>query len=221
MTRLMPPPDWACAWIASLVGEEVRSFTRNDTNEVNAVFRLEFARASLFLKIGPNLEKEYNKLRWMEGRLSCPCPVGFLSHSSADALLTSAIEGEDLAALADVLPPETIIARLTTALQALHTTPITDWPFERSERGKVLVHGDACLPNFLYHGDHLSGYIDLGDLRVGSPEIDLAAAVWSLQYNLGPGHGLAFLRAYGWQEANEDQVERLRRKYEENDFEDD
>jgi aminoglycoside phosphotransferase len=41
------------------------------------------------------------------------------------------------------------------------------------------VHGDACLPNFV---------------RIDSPEIDLAAAVWSLDHNLGPGFGGAFLR---------------------------
>ena len=81
-------------------------------------------------------------------------------------------------------------------------------------QGKVLVHGDACLPNFLFHGDELSGYINVGDLAVGEPEVDLVAAVWSLQYNLGPGYGLAFLREYGVSDADEKRVEALRQKYE-------
>ena len=40
------------------------------------------------------------------------------------------------------------------------------------------------------------------------------AAVWSLQHNMGAGHGLAFLREYGVVGANEEDVERLRLSYE-------
>ncbi len=119
-----------------------------------------------------------------------------------------------LAGLSASLPPQVIVERLATALLALHATHVEDWPFGEVEDGNVLVHGDACLPNILYRGSQLSGYIDLGDMVVGEPEIDLAAAVWSLQYNLGPGHGLAFLRAYGLTTADEAGVEVLRRRYE-------
>jgi len=34
-------------------------------------------------------------------------------------------------------------------------------------------------------------------MALADPEVDLAAAVWSLQYNMGARHGLAFLREYG------------------------
>lgn len=110
------------------------------------------------------------------------------------------------------LPALTIIARLAAALRAVHAVDIADWPF--GGVGPVLVHGDACLPNFLFQGDHLSGCIDVGDMRLGDPEVDLAAAVWSLQYNVGRGHGLALLREYGVMDADEEKVERLRRSYE-------
>ena len=76
------------------------------------------------------------------------------------------------------------------------------------------MHGDACLPNFLFVGDHLSGYIDVGNMALADPEVDLAAAVWSLQYNMDAGHGLAFLREYGVVGANEEDVERLQLSYE-------
>ena len=63
-------------------------------------------------------------------------------------------------------------------------------------------------------GDNgLSGYIDLGDMGVGDVEIDLSAAVWSLQYNLGPGLGLAFLNAYGRPGATDRDADRLRTMY--------
>jgi kanamycin kinase len=213
------PPGWAGAWVSSLLEEEVRSFTCVRSHEVNRVFRLDCDEQSLFLKVGPGLQREYEKLQWLEGRLPCPRPVGFTAHAEADALLTSALNGEDLAQLSASLPPQVVFSRLATALLRLHATNITDWPFGMTNEGKgnqnkVLVHGDACLPNFLYHDGHLSGYIDVGDMTVGEPEVDLAAAVWSLQYNLGPGHGLAFLHAYGMREADEARVEALRQKYE-------
>ena len=87
-----------------------------------------------------------------------------------------------------------------------------DWPFGGC--GSVLVHGDACLPNFLFSAEQLSGYIDVGNMALGEPEVDLAAAVWSLQHNLGHGYGLEFLSQYGVEQADEEEVERLRQLYE-------
>ncbi len=87
-----------------------------------------------------------------------------------------------------------------------------DWPFGGC--GSVLVHGDACLPNFLFSAEQLSGYIDVGNMALGEPEVDLAAAVWSLQYNLGHGYGLEFLSKYGVEQPDEEEVERLRQLYE-------
>jgi len=197
-----------------LVQEEVRSFTSVESNDANRVFRLDFDGQCLFLKVGPGLQREYEKLQWLEGRLPCPRPVGFTVHKEADALLMSAIDGEDLAQLSASLPPQVVLSRLATALLNLHATNITDWPFGMTNEGKVLVHGDACLPNFLYRDGSLSGYIDVGDMTVGEPDVDLAAAVWSLQYNIGPGHGLAFLREYGVKDVDEERVEDLRMRYE-------
>jgi len=62
----------------------------------------------------------------------------------------------------------------------------------------------------MFHDDGtLGGFVDLGEMGVGDIEVDLSAAVWSLQYNVGPGHGLAFLRAYGRTSATSDDVGRL------------
>ena len=55
----------------------------------------------------------------------------------------------------------------------------------------------------------VNGYIDLGEMGVGDIEVDLSAAVWSLQYNLGPGLGERFLRAYGLPDATDHDVRRL------------
>ena len=207
-----PPPRWALTWACSLAGAEPSASTRVLSNEVNKVYCLDFGEQCFFLKFGPRLQREYERLRWLEGRLPTPCPIGFTSEGGADALLMSAVVGDSLASLSTSLSPQAVIARLAMALRDLHATPAADWPF--GGEGGVLVHGDACLPNFLFMGDHLSGYIDVGDMALADPEIDLAAAVWSLQYNMGSGHGLAFLREYGVVGATEDEVERLRLSYE-------
>ncbi len=206
--------NWACSWASSLVGEQLGSYTPVRSNEINEVFRLEFARETLYLKIGPHLQREYERLQWLEGRLPCPRPVGFMKREGTDHLLMAALEGNDLAELSASLPPRVIVERLATALNRLHAAGIAGWPFGDVAPNNVLIHGDACLPNFIYRDGELRGYIDVGDLAVDEPEVDLAAAVWSLQYNLGPGHGLAFLREYGQMDANEERVEALRRKYE-------
>jgi aminoglycoside phosphotransferase len=48
---------------------------------------------------------------------------------------------------------------------------------------------------------------------MGSPEDDLAAAVWTLQYNYGHGLARDFLDAYGWPPMTDVAIELLRRKY--------
>ena len=71
---------------------------------------------------------------------------------------------------------------LASALRAFHSVNATDCPFEAYVPGESLVHGDACLPNIVVGDDGLNGYIDLDDIGVGDVEVDLSAAVWSLQY---------------------------------------
>jgi aminoglycoside phosphotransferase len=98
---------------------------------------------------------------------------------------------------------------LASALRAFHLVSARDCPFEAYIPGESLVHGDACLPNIIVGGDASTGYIDLGDTGVGDVEVDLSAAVWSLQYNLGSGFGRAFLTAYDRPGATERDVDRL------------
>ena len=204
--------DWALSWAAAQTREEARQVTQVGSNAVNTVLRLEGADRSLYLKIGPNLAREQARLGWLAGRLPVPQVLGLVSYHDVDALLMTALPGESLASLKSILPPQEIITRLSEALKTVHAIPLADWPF--GSTGTVLVHGDACLPNFLYAGNRFTGCVDVGDMTMGDRETDLSAAVWSLQYNLGPGYGLAFLREHGLHHANEEDAERLRRRYE-------
>ena len=65
-------------------------------------------------------------------------------------------------------------------------------------RRDVLIHGDFCLPNVIYDGWRLSGYIDLGCGGVGDRHIDIFWGLWTLNFNLGTDrYSDIFLDAYG------------------------
>jgi kanamycin kinase len=62
----------------------------------------------------------------------------------------------------------------------------------------VVCHGDYCFPNILFDaGGNVTGYVDLGELGVADRWWDLAVATWSIDWNIAPGYGDAFLAAYG------------------------
>ena len=98
---------------------------------------------------------------------------------------------------------------LVSALRTFHSVRVIGCPFEAYVPGESLVHGDASLPNIIIGDDGSNGFINLGDMGVGDLEVDLSAAVWSLEYNLAPGFGRGFLRAYRRRDATEHDVERL------------
>jgi aminoglycoside phosphotransferase len=65
----------------------------------------------------------------------------------------------------------------------------------------VLVHGDFCLPNVLLShandGLRITGLVDCARAGVGDRYQDLALAMRSLTFNLGPETLAPFLAAYG------------------------
>lgn len=67
----------------------------------------------------------------------------------------------------------------------------------------TLIHGDFCMPNILFEGDSVVGFVDAGWACFGDPYHDLALAERSLRHNFGDGHADAFWKAYGIRERNE------------------
>ncbi len=188
--------------------------TREPHGDQSTVYFLKSSGKNYFLKIAPSLEKESERLKWLSGKLPVPEVIGFTHINDKDALLLSAVGGANLAKLCKEWGGEKVAKRLAEVLVQFHSVSAKDCPFGTAGVGKVLIHGDACLPNFIFNNDNFSGYIDLGDTRVDFPKVDLSAAVWSLQYNLGAGYGLIFLKEYGIKNATDELVERLRLKYE-------
>ena len=199
-------------WVEKQLGNA--TVTKEDYGDQSKVFKLHAASGNYFLKIGAGLEKERERLEWLNGILPVPKVVGFTKIEDKDILLLSAIEGKNLAALSKEWPVEKVIDKLVQALHQFHAVDAKNCPFGSFETEKVLVHGDACLPNFIFQDDNFSGYIDLGDLMVASPEVDFSAAIWSLQYNLGLGYGRMFLEKYGVKNVTDELVEKLRLQYE-------
>ena len=188
--------------------------TKEAHGDQSQVFNLCISNRSYFLKIGVKLEKELERLKWLKGKLPIPEVIGFTKIGDKDALLLTAIEGSNLAVLKKKWPAEKVVDKLADALRQFHAVDIKDCPFGVSDSNSVLVHGDACLPNFIFKDDNFSGYIDLGDMMTGNPEVDFAAAIWSIQYNLGHGYGAMFLKKYGIEDVTEELVEKLRLQYE-------
>jgi aminoglycoside 3'-phosphotransferase II len=201
--------DWAEEQLQDIV-----DVVQEDYGDQSKVFKLHTTKGNYFLKIGSELEKEYERLQWLWGKLPVPKVVGFTKIEDTDGLLLSAIEGKNLAVLSKEWPPEKVVDKLVGALQKFHALDVKSCPFGNFEESKVLVHGDACLPNFIFQGDDFSGYVDLGNMVLGSLGVDFSAAIWSLQYNLGVGYGGMFLKKYGVEDVTDELVEKLRLQYE-------
>lgn len=68
----------------------------------------------------------------------------------------------------------------------------------------VFAHGDFCLPNAIVRDGEVVGVIDWSRGGYADRRIDLAAAVWSIGYNLGDeAYSEEFLRAYRYSEPPE------------------
>lgn len=211
----MPPPQpepadvqWAAGLLQAPVVEWGVVYARNG----RSTKRLLIGSRVVYLKSAAGLAAESDRLRWLESVRPAPEVLGFRA-GEPDWLLTAAAVGADLTSDRYTGQPEVVVTLLAEALRGLHGLDPTTCPFGRPGPGLVVVHGDACLPNFLAVDGRISSYLDVGELRVDRPDVDLAAAVWSLHHNLGPGWGAAFLEAYGWPDRDEVAVERLRLDY--------
>ena len=206
------PPDVRAAASAALGGEPL-SEDFAWMSWAGTVWRLSWRHGDVFVKRAARLDAERDRLEWLAGRWPVPQVIGLFQASGDDWLLTRALQGVPMYHPSVGWSPERVAASLGEILRGLHATEAGDCPFGVRKRGHVLIHGDYCLPNVLVHDGRLSAVIDVGLAGLGSPETDLAAGVWTLQYNFGQGFARAFLDAYGWPPMSDEAIEKLRRKY--------
>jgi aminoglycoside phosphotransferase len=177
------------------------------------VWRLAADDGTVFVKRAADLAGERERLAWLAGRWPVAEALGFFHEAGDDWLLTHALPGVPMYHASVGWAPERVARELGLILRGLHRTEAQDCPFGLKKRGHVLVHGDYCLPNVLVDGGVFSGLVDVGGAGLASPEVDLAAGVWTLQYNYGAGFARIFLDAYGWPPMSDAAIEKLRRKY--------
>ena len=177
------------------------------------VWRLEGQSGVVYVKRAGDLEEERDRTMWMASVLPAPEVLGMFHAFGDDWLLTRAVPGVPLHDPSLGWDASTVARKLGEILRGIHAIDASGCPFGVPGKGHVLIHGDYCLPNVLVEDGHLSGLIDLGGAGLGDPQDDLAAGVWTLQYNYGPGHAREFLEAYGWPPMSDKSIERLRRRY--------
>ncbi len=74
-------------------------------------------------------------------------------------------------------------------------------------RGDEVIHGDACLPNYIVGDGKFKGFVDVGEGGRGDRHLDLFFAVWSLSYNLKTNaYRDFFLDAYGREHIDKDRL---------------
>ena len=177
------------------------------------VWRVRAHGRTVFVKRAAHLDDERDRLAWLRGRWPVPEAIGFFHEMGDDWLVTREVRGVPLQDRSLGWEPDRVASTLGTILRGLHATDAAGCPFGVRKPGNVLVHGDYCLPNVLVEDGKLSALVDVGRSGLGNPEVDLAAGVWTLQYNYGPGFARAFLDAYGWPPMSDQALEKLRRKY--------
>jgi kanamycin kinase len=177
------------------------------------VWRLAGPRGAIFVKRASELTAERDRLECLSGRWPVPEVIGFFHVVGDDWMLTREVQGRPMYEASTGWEPTRVARKFGQILKMLHSADATGCPFGVKRRGNVLVHGDYCLPNVLLSDGKLSGLVDVGRAGFGNPEVDLAAGVWTLQYNYGLGCAREFLDAYGWPPMTDTAIERLRRKY--------
>lgn len=134
----------------------------------------------------------------------------------ADWLLTTRVPGNDCLDRRYLEKPDRLCEVLAGALRMLHSLPCADCPVkEPGISDGVLIHGDYCLPNVMLDDWRLSGFVDVGDARVGDRHVDLYWGMWSLAYNLHTDrYGDRFLDAYGRGDVDPEMLQKIARQEE-------
>jgi aminoglycoside phosphotransferase len=177
------------------------------------VWRLDGESGAVFVKRAAELSGERDRIAWLTGRWPVPELVGLFHAAGDDWLMTREIKGVPMYHASVVWKPRRVARELGLILRELHAADTTGCPFGAAKPGNVLIHGDYCLPNVLVSEGKLSGLVDLGRSGLGDPRDDVCAGLWTLQYNYGKGFARDFLDAYGSLPVNDQEIERLRRRY--------
>lgn len=161
------------------------------------VYEIKTPENIFYLKINASLEAERDNLLKLQPFVRVPAVISFRRVEGKDHLLITEVPGKNLAELVGQWTNEAIVKEFAQAVRTFHAIDVVSVFPEKNESGLVVLHGDMSLPNVICTQPGSVSYIDVGQVSVGSPDIDLADVLWSLQRNMGPGYGESFLEEYG------------------------
>lgn len=182
-------------WLSNVLAVAFRADKHIHAHQ-DEVFKIVTSRGNYYLKVSPTLKAERDNLQKLEPFLNVPKVVDFYQAENRDYLLLSELPGKNLVELIDEWPKTAIVETFAHAIRQLHGLDASK-VFPNASPGDVLLHGDMALPNIIISAAGAVGYIDFGQLAYGTPELDMADAIWSLQRNFGQGYGELFLQEYG------------------------
>lgn len=182
-------------WLSEVLGVPFRATKHIHSNQ-DEVYKIEASSNNYYLKISKALGAERDNLKKLENILNVPKVIDFYDAGERDYLLISELPGKNLVELIKEWPDLSIVDKFAQAIKELHNVDIA-MVFPKASPADVLLHGDMALPNIIMTDQGHIGYIDVGQMSFGSPDSDLADAIWSLQRNIGSGYGQLFLEKYG------------------------
>lgn len=187
-----PTKDWLSGLLA--ISFEVE---KHDYSHQDEVYKIKTSDSNFYLKISPTLQSERDNLIKMQPYLRVPNVIGFTKIADKDHLLLSEVPGKNLSELVSVWENTAIVREFAAATKYFHSLDVNMLFSGDYDSAAVVLHGDMSLPNILCTEPGVVSYIDLGQMSVGSPDVDLADAIWSLQRNISPDYGELFLKEYG------------------------
>lgn len=182
-------------WLNKILAVPFKA-TKHIHSHQDEVYKIEAPSNNYYLKISKSLRAEFDNLKKLENILCSPKVIDFYDGEESDFLLISELPGKNLVELIGEWSSLEIVNTFAKAIKQLHDVDATII-FPEASSKDVLLHGDMALPNIIISDKGAIGYIDFGQLSFGTPELDLADAIWSLQRNLGPDYGKLFLEKYG------------------------
>lgn len=182
-------------WVSKILDQPFKAYKHQHSHQ-DEVYKIEAQRGGYYLKISTSLKAEHDNLKKLEILLNVPRVIDFYDVGQKDYLLLTELPGKNLAELIKEWSDVDIVDTFARAIKQLHSVNASE-VFPEASSKDVVLHGDMALPNIIISNEGHIGYIDFGQMTFGSPELDLADAIWSLQRNIGLGYGELFLKKYG------------------------
>ena len=119
----------------------------NPVDQGNSQSRIYFLKhqdkINLYLKINQknlitNLEDEYHRLNWLEGRIPVPKTIAYMKESGLEYLLLTEINGTPSYKFKNEKDKKIITKILANELKKIHSIPIYNCPFDQSLHSQII-----------------------------------------------------------------------------------